>query len=252
MNAKQQQPTRFQSAIMHRLLPSRDYRLHVRISERLAIFGAEFFPSWDRRKWNPSTAISLKTLTKRVNVLDSHQLFSCNYIIFNSIIKWKDFQKFIGYADVKSTPVHFYVQRNSSFDTKFTPIPFELAVVNEGNAMDLSSGKFTAPRPGIYFFSFAGRAYLRSNNNAWLGSYLYLNGNLIGSSLVQEVIGTSVNQDSPLSLQSTLNLKTGDQLWVTIDYCCSSFIMYLYDDSSHYTHFTGFMLEEEIGASLWV
>jgi hypothetical protein len=28
--------------------------------------------------------------------------------------------------------------------------------------------------------------------------------------------------------------------------------VYLYDSSSHYTHFTGFMLEEEIVASLWV
>jgi hypothetical protein len=27
---------------------------------------------------------------------------------------------------------------------------------------------------------------------------------------------------------------------------------YLYGGYNHYTHFTGFMLEEEIGASLWV
>jgi hypothetical protein len=28
-------------------------------------------------------------------------------------------------------------------------------------------------------------------------------------------------------------------------------LLYLDDNSNHYTHFTGFMLEEEIGASLW-
>jgi hypothetical protein len=72
-----------------------------------------------------------------------------------------DKQKWIGYADVKSAPVHFYDQRNSSFFKEKTPIPFDLAVVNEGNAMDLASGKFTAPRPGIYFFSFAGLAVPR-------------------------------------------------------------------------------------------
>jgi hypothetical protein len=70
----------------------------------------------------------------------------------------------MGYADVKSAPVHFYVQRNSYFDTKDTPIPFHLARLNEGNAMDLTSGKFTAPRPGIYFFSFTGTARFESSS----------------------------------------------------------------------------------------
>ncbi len=153
----------------------------------------------------------------------------------------------IGYADVKSAPVHFYVQRNSNFDTRNTPIPFELARVNEGNAMDLTSGIFTAPRPGIYFFSFTGVARLYNPSPVNLNSHLYLNGNLIGMSNVQESYGF-VDQLSPLTLHSTLNLKKGDQLWVTIDYSVSS--SHLFDDSYHYTHFTGFMLKEDIAASL--
>jgi hypothetical protein len=121
--------------------------------------------------------------------------------------------------------------------------------VNEGNAMDLASGKFTAPRPGIYFFSFAGVAELYSSSSSVLfSSFLYLNGHIIGSSYVQE-INTPVYQYSPLSLQSMLNLKKGDQVWVEILYNGSD--SYLEDDSIfHYTHFTGIMLEEEIGASL--
>ena len=39
-----------------------------------------------------------------------------------------------------------------TFNTTETPIPFDLEVVNDGNAMDLASGIFTAPRTGIYFF----------------------------------------------------------------------------------------------------
>ncbi len=182
----------------------------------------------------------------RVNTLD---LFSWNYLFFNSLIDETGFQKWIGYADVKSAPVHFYVQRNSNFNKTETPIPFDSALVNEGNAMDLTSGKFTAPRPGIYFFSFTGVARLFSSS-FYVDFYfhLYLNGNSIGLSSVNEWNGP-VDQFSPVTLQLTLKLKKGDQLWMQIIYYGSS-SSFLYDSDSHLTHFTGFMLEEEIVASL--
>jgi hypothetical protein len=125
-----------------------------------------------------------------------------------------------------------------------------LAVVNEGNAMNLTSGKFTAPRPGIYFFSFAGVVYLYGSSSVVdFYSRLYLNGNLIANSNVREDKGP-VKQYNPISFQSTLNLKKGDQLWMEIAYSDFS-SSYLYDASmGHLTHFTGFMLEEEIVASL--
>ncbi|EFX82830.1 collagenous repeat-containing protein [Daphnia pulex] len=172
------------------------------------------------------------------------------YCDFNKLPSDAGFQKWIGYADVKSAPVHFYVQRNSYFNSIRTPIPYDLALVNEGNAMNLTSGVFTAPRPGIYFFSFTGVARLESMQyGAFLHPYLYLNAKIIGSSYVYENKGP-VDQYSQLTLQSTLNLKTGDQLWVTFEYTTGSFSS-LYDTSDfHYTHFTGFMLEEEIVASL--
>ena len=155
-------------------------------------------------------------------------------------------QKWIGYADVKSAPVHFYVQRNTKFNTTGTPIPFELARVNEGNAMDLTSGKFTAPRPGIYFFSFTGMVDLPASSSVYLGVCLYLNGDKIGRSLVDEA-NTKKGHNIPLTLQLTLNLKKGDQVWLKIDAMSSG--AYLVDDIDHYTHFTGWMLEEEIVAS---
>ena len=113
--------------------------------------------------------------------------------------------------------------------------------------MDLTSGKFTAPRPGIYFFSFTGMAKMPAYiHRVHLGVALYLNGGQIG---IGDVLETNTpGQYSPLTLQSTLNLKSGDQVWLEIFY--QSTEAYLYDDGYHYTHFTGFMLEEEIVASL--
>lgn len=94
---------------------------------------------------------------------------------------FQTFQKWIGYADVKSLPTYFYVQRNSNFNTVGVPIPFQLAKVNTGGAMDLHSGKFTALRKGTYFFSFTGEAWIPPNTTwAQLGVALMTNGVHIG------------------------------------------------------------------------
>ena len=161
---------------------------------------------------------------------------------------FKDFQKWIGYTDVKSAPVHFYVQRSNLFDTESTPIPFDLERVNVGNAMDLTTGIFTAPRPGIYFFSFTGLAHFSASNfKVNLGVSLILNGDRIGSGWVEEA-NTVAAQLLPLTIQSTLNLKKGDQVWAGIVAMGSG--SFWADNSIHFNHFTGFMMEEEIVSSL--
>ncbi len=113
--------------------------------------------------------------------------------------------------------------------------------------MDLTSGIFTAPRPGIYFFSFTGLADFPASSSVYLGVALYLNGDYIGAGYVSEG-NTIAGQLSPLTLQSTLNLKNGDQVWVAINWQSPG--AFLWDSGAHHNHFTGFMLQEEIVASL--
>jgi hypothetical protein len=124
-----------------------------------------------------------------------------------------------------------------------------LARVNEGNAMNLTSGIFTAPCNGIYFFSFAGHARFPSSSSTvlLLEVDFYLNNKFVEIGYLSKS-NTVAGQWSPLTLQSTLNLKTGDQVWVQI-YGMSPGV-YLFDNVNPFTHFTGFMLEEEIVASL--
>jgi hypothetical protein len=107
--------------------------------------------------------------------------------------------------------------------------------------MNLRTGKFTAPRSGIYSFSFTGVvAFPRDSDRVNLGVGLYLNGVQIGEGHVDEA-NTIETQHSPLTLQSILNLDKGDRIWVQIDGRSSG--AYLIE-GSHWTHFTGSMLDE--------
>lgn len=123
--------------------------------------------------------------------------------------------------------ISFHVQKSQSYSSINTPIPFEVERHNMGQGMNLQKGIFTVSQPGAYFFSFSGIS--GGNMGAEVG--LYLNGNEIGR-------GHGVAGHNTFTLQSTVNLKMGDKVWVQV----SKTNMQLFDDNRHFTQFTGWLL----------
>jgi hypothetical protein len=155
------------------------------------------------------------------------------------------------------------VQRSQRFSKVNVSIPFNTALVNIGNAINLTTGIFTAPRAGSYFFAFSGLAeFPKFSGLLYIGVDLYLNGHLTGRTFIEDV-NTVAGQYSPLSFQTTLKLKQGDEIWLQID-TVSPLIepqiprqlpsvvksVLLFDDFRHFTHFTGWMLDEDVSLSL--
>lgn len=147
----------------------------------------------------------------------------------------------MGYADVKSMPVYFYVQKSTTFNQLNTPVPFEVVKLNIGNAMDIASGIFTAPRTGTYFFSLSGVAVIPSTKGH-LDVGIALNGAVVGRGEANDY--TENGEWETYSLQLTLKLQAGDLISVQITSIVTGVV--LQDNSLHFTHFNGWLMQEEL------
>ncbi len=163
----------------------------------------------------------------------------------------KGFQKWIGYNGVKSAPVYFHATRSDKLNTIYLPINYTYIPLNVGNAMDGASGIFTAPRSGIYFFAFTGQVeFPASSSPDHVRFQVTLETSAqseIGRIIVEET-NTFDYQRSLVTLQATVNLKSGEQVLLRIINIDPE--TYLNGDGYYCTFFTGFLLEEEIAASV--
>ena len=98
--------------------------------------------------------------------------------------------------------------------------------------MNITSGIFTVPKSGIYFFSFTG---IKDSLVNYLDLDLYHNSNRITRAYGANVAGLFT-----ATLSSTLNLKSGDIISLRLANG------HLYDGGAHYTNFNGMLLQEEM------
>ena len=161
-------------------------------------------------------------------------------------------QKTIGQVDLKTNPVYFYVQKNTPFNTRNVPIPFEVSKLNIGNAMSLP-GTFTAPKAGTYTFIFTGFAIIQeSTDKQFLAVDLMWKDSVTGTSSAigrTEAEGTpSALLWEPFTIQATLALGAGDQIWLQIPTMTDG--SGLFDDQFHHNHFIGWLQDENISSWL--
>ena len=143
-------------------------------------------------------------------------------------------QDFIGNVDLKTKSVHFYVQRNSIFNTPKSIIPFELARLNEGDAFNLSSGIFTAPVNGIYHFQFSA---VKGLHDTYLDIFLQVNGANIALAYTHQPYSPG---NIVVSMSASLRLAAGDK--VNLFNLNNGGLHDSTDD--HFTHFSGWLVEE--------
>jgi len=174
---------------------------------------------------NGAVSKSLKNCYKLFKPISSKMfdLISDIYLVTETVV---------GYNDIKSAPVYFYVQRNMVYSTTKTTIPYNIAKLNLGNAMNLATGVFTVPTAGRYFFTLSGISQVT------LGStrvYLFVNGVDVASSF-------AVDKFDTYALQATLDLKAGDL--VTSYFGKGS----VGDGAYMNMHITGILLEGDLKA----
>lgn len=147
-------------------------------------------------------------------------------------------QGLVGNVEIKTTSAHFYVQRSSSFSTADAIIPWQSARLNEGGAMNLATGVFTAPVDGIYHFEFTG---VKDSASTALGIYLQVNGANVGWARTNQA--TAENFDT-VSLSASLRLKKNDRVNLFNGGIPTGVLFE--NGIDRYTHFTGWLVEETL------
>ncbi|XP_039993386.1 heavy metal-binding protein HIP-like [Xiphias gladius] len=112
---------------------------------------------------------------------------------------------------------------------KETTLTFSKTISNIGRAYNQTTGVFTAPVRGVYFFSFTAADYLKG----YMGLYLYRNNQPLIFNLALNDHGGYASTSNSVALR----LEEGDRVRLSLP---ASYR--LYDDSRNFSVFSGFLL----------
>ena len=130
------------------------------------------------------------------------------------------------------------------------PINFQVEMLNIGGAMNLTSGRFTAPRNGIYYFAFNGMAEFTSFDNSYIRIGLSTSYNVVlGTAYVSGSIADIGDRKySNPSIEVTTYLRAGDQVFLNIEV---NWYARLYEGgyNTYYNQFSGWQLQEDLPLS---
>jgi len=119
-------------------------------------------------------------------------------------------------------------------------ITYEKEYLNLGGGMNINSGVFTAPKPGIYAFTFKGIGFETGSGYAGYGDvHLERNGAYIAAG-VSRSNGATASTLSALSVHSTLKLNKGDT--ITIQHYMGT----TFSAGGSDVQFTGSLIEEDL------
>ena len=104
-----------------------------------------------------------------------------------------------------SKGIYFYVQRGNGPTFRDGIIRFHKEILNIGKGMNISTGVFTAPKAGIYQFSFA----ISKEGFSLPTLFIYLRVNKVKKGLA---VISSGPITAPATFQSVFKLKKGDRV----------------------------------------
>ncbi len=117
---------------------------------------------------------------------------------------------------------------------KESAIPWQVERLNEGGAMNLTSGIFTIPVNGIYHFEFNG---IRDSAADYVAVTLRVNDKHVGSTF--DKYSSSADVFDTVSLTASLRLKAKDRVCMYLNKGS------IYNDFGYQTQFAGWLVEED-------